>query len=168
MFLTEQQAIQVSIETTYSMIEGVKLLQKGITGFVGLEPTLSFATLKDSGKITSSFYSRDSVAITTRNGKKDLTPEKYMDCIAAFKPDLFHTLCDGDTNDQSGNKRIFNSVNRSETFFKACAERYKVLASLADSMLIGLFNHRFICSFGGFNSVLFFFYFNYSSHRGWL
>lgn len=155
MLSTEKQAIQISIETTYYMTEGVKLLQKGITGFVGLDPKLSFVTLRDTSESRPSYYSRDSVAISTRNGKVPITPDKYMDIIAAFNPDLFHTLCDGDTNELSGNKRNTNAINRSETFFKQCAERYKVLTALSDSLMIGklhwlclrfLFLKYFYCS----------------------
>lgn len=62
---------------------------------------------------------------------------RYMEIIETFKPDLFHTLCDGDTNELSGNKRIFNAVNRTESFFRSCAQLYQTTSSLADSMLIG-------------------------------
>lgn len=137
MVTTEQQIAQISIETTYSMTEVTKLMGKGICTFAGLDSTLSFATLRDTGTERQPFYSRDSVAITTRNGKIQINPEKYMETIEAFKPDIFYTLCDGDTNEESGNKRNNNAIQRTEAFFKECAERYKTIESLSDSMLIG-------------------------------
>lgn len=137
MLSTEQQIAQISIETTYVMTEVTKLMQKGISAFTGLDSTLSFATLRDTGTSKQPFYSRNSVAITTRNGKVQINPQKYMETIEAFKPDMFHTLCDGDTDEESGNKRNNNAIQRTEAFFKECAESYKTMTSLSDSMLIG-------------------------------
>lgn len=137
MISTDQQAIQYSMETTYFMTDGVKSHQKGISSFVGLDNTLSFLSLRDTGSTKPPHFSRDSVAIITRNGKITITPEKYMEIVSTFKPDLFHTLCDGETNEQSGNKRNFNAVYRSKAFFQQCADRYKASASLSDSLLLG-------------------------------
>ncbi|XP_055315394.1 queuine tRNA-ribosyltransferase accessory subunit 2 [Sitodiplosis mosellana] len=136
MITTEKQGLQVSLETTSIMEEALTFSQKGIAEFAGLDHTFSLVTLKDTGAITESFYSRNSVAILTRAGKISITPEKYMKLVETFKPDLFHTLCDGDTNESSGNKRIFNAVKRTESFFQTCASLYQTSASLAGSMLL--------------------------------
>lgn len=133
----EKQGIQVSIETTSSLDSVVSMFQKGISAFAGLDHTFSFVTLKDTGAKMQSHYSQTSVAITTRAGEVPITPKKYMSLVEAFKPDLFHTLCDGDTNEFSGNKRTFNSVNRTNNFFADCAKMYTSSTALADSMLIG-------------------------------
>lgn len=134
----------MSIGTTSALAEVVNQFQKGIAAFAGLDHTFSFVTLKDTGTITESHYSRESINIITRNGKISFTPENYMKIIESFKPDFFHTLCDGDTNDESGNKRIYNAVNRTYAFFKKCAELYKASATLADSIFVGkrLINDR--------------------------
>lgn len=137
MITNEKQGIQVSIETT-SILEGaVSLYQKGISSFAGLDHTFSFVTLKDTGSKMLSHYSQTSVAIATRAGEMAITPKKYMTLIEAFKPDLFHTLCDGDTNEFSGNKRTYNSVKRTKSFFEDCMALYKSSTALVDSMLIG-------------------------------
>lgn len=115
----------------------MSLSQKGISAFAGLEHTFSFVTLKDTGAKTLSHYSQTSVSIATRSGEVAITPKKYMTLIESFKPDLFHTLCDGDTNEFSGNKRAFNSVKRTKSFFEDCAALYKASTALVDSMLIG-------------------------------
>lgn len=137
MLTTEKQGIQVSIETTSGLFEAVNLSQKGVAAFSGLDHTFSFVTLKDTGMTTQSHYSRDSVAILSRSGKVAITSGKYMNIIEAFKPDFFHTLCDGDTSYECGNKRNYNAVTRTDTFFKECAELYKTSTALVDSMLIG-------------------------------
>lgn len=132
-----KQGISISIETTSLMADALKVFQKGIASFAGLDHTFSLVTLKDSGHTNPSYYNRDSVAILTRSGKETITPEKYMDLIESFKPDFFHVLCDGDTPESCGNKRIFNAVNRTECFFNQCVERYKASPSLVSSTLIG-------------------------------
>lgn len=147
MLSTEKQIMQISIETTYAMAEATKLMQKGISAFTGLDSTLNFAALKDTGTSNQLFHSRDSVAIVTRNGKVNINPQTYMEIIEAFKPDMFHTLCDGHTNEESGNKRNTNAAHRTEAFFKECAQIYKTMTSLSDSMLIGKFECR-ISTFG--------------------
>lgn len=139
MFLTEKQGVSISIETTSLMHEAIKVFQKGITAFAGLEHTMSLVTLKDTGVSSTAYYNRDSVSIATRSGKEIITPQKYMDLIEMFKPDMFHTLCDGDTSESCGNKRIYNAVNRTESFFHQCVEWYKASTSLSDSMLIGTY-----------------------------
>lgn len=136
MVTTEKQGIQVSIETTSSLEEALILYQKNISTFAGLDHTYSLVTLKDTGFTTLSQYSRSSVAIKTRAGIMSITPEKYMKLIEVFKPDLFHTLCDGDTSDSCGNKRIYNATIRTESFFQTCAALYKESTVLAESMLI--------------------------------
>lgn len=43
--------------------------------------------------------------------------------IEAFRPDMYHSLCDGDTNKDSSRKRAFKTVNVTGSMFKICAER---------------------------------------------
>lgn len=121
MLTTEKQGIQVSIETTNLLEDALNKFQKGIAAFAGLDQAFSLVTLKDTGAMTESHNSRTSVAIINRAGKAAITPEKYMNLIESFKPDLFHTLCDGYTTESCGNKRLFNAVHRTESFFHACS-----------------------------------------------
>lgn len=137
MLTTEQQAIQISVETTSALADAVQQFQKGIAAFAALDHTVSFVTLKDTGTVNASPHlSRNSVEISTRAGKSLITPQKYMDIIESFRPDIFHALCDGGTNETSAVKRIFNSVTRTDTFFKECAALYKQSTILADTMFI--------------------------------
>lgn len=145
MLTTEQQAIQISVETTSALADAVQQFQKGIAAFAALDHTVSFVTLKDTGTVNASpQHSRNSVEISTRAGKSLITPQKYMDIIESFRPDIFHALCDGGTNETSAVKRIFNSVTRTDTFFRECAALYKQSTILADTMFIapveGAFN----------------------------
>lgn len=138
MLTSEQQGIQVSVETTSALADAVKQFQKGIAAFAALDHTFSFVTLTDTGTVNiSPQHSRHSVEIATRAGKTSITPQKYIEIVESFKPDIFHALCDGDTNETSAIKRIFNAVTRTDTFFKECAELFKQSTILADTMFIG-------------------------------
>lgn len=137
MLTTEQQGIQVSVETTSALTEAVSQFQKGIAAFAALEHTFSFVTLKDTGLVnTSPQHSRNAVEISTRAGKSSITPQKYIEIVESFQPDIFHALCDGDTSETSAIKRLFNAVTRTDTFFKECAALYKQSTILAEAMFI--------------------------------
>lgn len=134
---TEQQGIQISVETTSALADAVNQFQKGVAAFAALEHSFNFVTLKDTGAVNvSPQHSRNSVEISTRAGKSSITPQKYIEIIESFRPDIFHALCDGDTNETSAVKRVFNSVTRTDTFFKECATLYKQSTVLADTMFI--------------------------------
>lgn len=133
----EQQALEIPIENSHQMVEAVKQFKKGIASFVGFENAISFVTLKDPGASNPSFNTKSSVSILPRTGKIAVTSDLYMQYIDSYKPDIFHTLCDGDTSEDCSKKRLLNSTLRSEIFFKECVEHYQKSKHLADSMLIG-------------------------------
>lgn len=129
--------MEIPIENTHQMLEATTQFQKGIASFAGLENTISFATLKDPAVTNTSFHTKTAVSILPRTGKVAMTSDSYMKYIESFKPDIFHTLSDGDTNENCGKKRIINANNRSEIFFKECLEYYQNCSNLSESMLIG-------------------------------
>lgn len=134
---TEQQGIQVSVETTSALADALSQFQKGIAAFAALEHTFSFVTFKDTGTVSAApQHSRYAVEISTRAGKSSITPQRYMEIMESFRPDMFHAICDGATNETSAIKRLFNAVTRTDTFFKECAALYKQSTILADSMFI--------------------------------
>lgn len=140
MITNETQGIQISIESTNTLFESVELFQHGIAAFAGLKHCISFVNVKDTAAVNKSHFSSEHISIITRGGKASVTPEKFLDFITVAKPDLFHTLCDGETSENCANKRIYNAVTRTENFFRKCVERYKMSPILADSMLIGKLN----------------------------
>lgn len=121
------------------MEESLKEFRNGITKFAGLDGMVSFVTLKDPGTSNPSFHSKTDISIMSKSGKASVTAQKYMDLMECFQPDIFHTLCDGDTNMSSGKKRVINAVNRTESFFDECLERYKQSDVLRNSLLIGIY-----------------------------
>jgi queuine/archaeosine tRNA-ribosyltransferase len=48
-----------------------------------------------------------------------------MDMIEAFQPDMYQSLCDGETNPTSSKKRVQKSISRSISFLEKCLERHE-------------------------------------------
>lgn len=45
--------------------------------------------------------------------------------MEAFRPDIYETLCDGDTNSESTKKRSFKAVETTSTMFEKCMLRHE-------------------------------------------
>lgn len=131
-------AIEICFSNTENMKEAVKEYKKGIASFSGLSNFLSFLTLKDPSETSpSGFHERDSVPVFTRVGKLNITSDRYMDVVEAFKPDFYHNLCDGDTKIDSAKKRVLRSFERTNGFLQKCIERHRSSENLKNSMFIG-------------------------------
>lgn len=139
------QTIELSIETTYHMENALSIYKKGIASFANFNAnTLTYITVKNVGEISpSGHHEKDKLSLFTKAGRRILSPDDYMNQIELHQPDIFHTLCDGDTNQNCSKKRIIKSVERSENFFEACLKRYRTSDILKNSMLIGLYIHNF-------------------------
>lgn len=136
----DQQIYQISVDSTYNMKAAVSASGKKFTEFASLgDNCLSCLTVKNTGEIcTSGHHEQDVLPIYTRCGKRTISPEQYMDYVDAYCPDIFHALCDGDTNEECSKKRALKSADRTEEFFGHCLERYKTSERLKNTMLIGI------------------------------
>lgn len=47
-----------------------------------------------------------------------------MDMMEAFRPDMYHVLCDGDTSVESSRKRAHKAVDVTTKMFTECLERH--------------------------------------------
>lgn len=47
-----------------------------------------------------------------------------MDMIEAFRPDMYHVLCDGDTSVESSRKRALKAVDVTTKMFQECVDRH--------------------------------------------
>lgn len=160
--------IEISLENTNHMEEAVKLFGKGIAAFAGLEHALSVVTLKDPAVSNPSYHNRESISIIPRGGKTTITPEKYMDFIENFQPDIFHALSDGDTSESCAKKRIINAIDRTEYFFDKCLERYKNSPILTNSMLLGMYPSQVSWSHHIITNKIYFTLIYGSANYGWI
>lgn len=104
------------------MEDALKVFEKKtLSEFVGLKECLTFITLKNSSESShAGSHEKGSVPIFKKSGKLNITSQRYMNLIEAFKPDFFTILADGDTNENSSKKRVTKSVERSQEFFEEC------------------------------------------------
>ncbi|XP_012256268.2 queuine tRNA-ribosyltransferase accessory subunit 2 isoform X2 [Athalia rosae] len=137
MITTEKQLLTLSLPTTFTMVDPVEKTES-IADFIGMKEYPVFLTIQDPAvAITSGYNEKDAVALWTRHGKQIITPDEYMDLVEAFKPDLYMTLCDGDTDMNSSSKRIRKSVERSKKMFERCLHRHNSSAVLGKKGLLG-------------------------------
>lgn len=135
---TEMQGVQLSAQTTLTLNEAVESFQRGIAAFAGLEHTLSYMSVRDTAVESETIFRKDAVVLASRAQNQVVTMDKFMDFVINAKPDLFHTLCDGVTDHESPNKRIYNAVSRTKQYFENCALRYEASSALTETMLIGM------------------------------
>ena len=77
-----------------------------------------------SEETNSGYQKKASIAVWSRNGRSTVTADRYMDVAEIFKPDVYVTLCDGDTDKDSGQKRITKAIDRSQVLFERCLDRH--------------------------------------------
>lgn len=138
----EALAYSLSLDTTFHMLKAVLAANEGLANFAslgnGTQQCLTCFTLKNQAEVcVSGHHEQDAVPIWTRFGKRMITAHEYMNFMEAFIPDMFHALCDGDTNANSSRKRALKSADRTEQFFETCLERFKKSERLKESMIIG-------------------------------
>lgn len=158
-------AYAVSVDTTYHMLRAVQAANadadnkrgSGLAAFASLkpivgnaaaaletlasaQPPLTCLTLKSAGDLCpGGHHEQDVVPIWTRYGKRTMSSDEYMRYVDAYEPDMFVTLCDGDTNADSSRKRALKSADRSERFFDECLTKFRTSEVLRrkSTMLLG-------------------------------
>lgn len=60
----------------------------------------------------------------------------YMDAVESYKPQMYYSLSDGDTNKGTSAKRLTKSVENTVGFYKKCLERHRKSDVLRNSFLI--------------------------------
>ncbi|XP_023287735.1 queuine tRNA-ribosyltransferase accessory subunit 2 isoform X2 [Orussus abietinus] len=134
---TDQHLLSISLPTTIIMSESVKQVNS-FSEFVGLKEYSTFLSIQDPAYTTQSGGQiKNSVSIWSKSGRYTLTPDKYMDIVEAYKPDLYVALCDGDTNSTSSSKRISKAVERSKMFLEQCLQRHNSSEVLKSKSILG-------------------------------
>lgn len=134
----------LSVDSTYHMLDAVRAAGNGIASFASLPngpaTSVTCLTVKNAGETCpSGHHEQETMPVWTRYGKRTISAVQYMDYVEAFRPDMFVTLCDGDTNAQSSRKRALKSAERSERFLEECLPQFRESEALraAGSMLLG-------------------------------
>lgn len=135
--ISETQAIHYSANTTLQFLEALNSFQNGIAAFTGLENVISYVGVRDTAAACGSSFKKDAIIMEYHGHNQTVTADKYMDFVSNAKPDIFHALCDGVTDNESANKRLFNAVTRTMAAFEICARRYQASPALSETMLLG-------------------------------
>ncbi|XP_063226770.1 queuine tRNA-ribosyltransferase accessory subunit 2 isoform X2 [Bacillus rossius redtenbacheri] len=135
----ETLCLQVPLSSTLHFQRAVKEFSKGIAEFAGLKEFLMYCTVQDSAVATPAGYNeKDFVSVWARSGKTQISAERYMDVMEAFKPDMYQALCDGDTNENSSKKRVTKALSRSSLLFDECFRRHCNSEVLKGRALLGV------------------------------
>lgn len=131
------------------MSQALSLHQKGITSFSGMgSDCISFLTIKNPSevyKVSDHGDPKDKLSIYTRTGKRTISADQYMDLVNSHRPDIFHALCDGDTNADSTNRRMIKSAERTKAFLNVCLERYRNSTEMkSQSLFVGNERSNFV------------------------
>ncbi|VVC91014.1 unnamed protein product [Leptidea sinapis] len=136
---TEPKLLWVPLSNSIQLEAGLQAQGEGVAKFAGLPGHVSCATLQNITEITpNGHYELDKVPVWTKNGKKLLTAERYMELMEVFKPDIILAIADGRTSLDEGSKRISKSVDRTQKMLNVCMEKYKCSEVLADSLILGV------------------------------
>lgn len=123
------------------MEESLKVFNKSIADFSGFMNYPTFLNLKDTlVPSKSGFHEKGNISLFNKQGRVNMTPERFMNFVEVSRPKFYHPLCDGDTNASCSKKRLIKSIERSEEFFKCCVERHRTSEILKESVLIGEYN----------------------------
>lgn len=136
---TTPQLLWVPLSNSYQLEPGLKAQGQGIAKFAGLDGHFTCITPHSASEVTpAGHFELGKVPLWTKNGKKLITADSYMDLMEVFKPDLILAIADGRTSLNEGYKRILKSVDRTCSLLEKCVERYKNSKKLQDSSLIGV------------------------------
>ncbi|XP_049880749.1 queuine tRNA-ribosyltransferase accessory subunit 2 [Pectinophora gossypiella] len=136
---TNPQLLWVPLSTSLSLEAGVKAQGEGVAKFAGLPQHLSCVTLHNASDVTpAGHFESDKVPLWTKNGKKMITADRYMEIMEVFKPDIILAIADGRTSITEATKRVLKSVERSNKMLDVCVNRYKASEKLQESSLIGV------------------------------
>lgn len=134
----EKHPLCIGLPTTIDMHSSVAEMKKGIAPFICMKDYMIYCSVQDPATVTPSGYKKATVSVWSRSGNHALTPDKYMDIMEAFQPDMYQALCDGDTDINSSKKRVQKCVERTSEFLKHCVERHKKSKTLQNSSLLAV------------------------------
>ncbi|XP_063839132.1 queuine tRNA-ribosyltransferase accessory subunit 2 isoform X1 [Ostrinia nubilalis] len=136
---TTPQLLWVPLCNSSHLENGVKAQGEGIAKFAGLPNHVTCTTLHNTNELTQKGHFEGKMApLWTKQGKKMITADRYMDYMEAFKPDIMLAVADGRTTLADGYKRNVKAVERSLSYFDTCMYRYKASDALKSTALVGV------------------------------
>ncbi|XP_053616299.1 queuine tRNA-ribosyltransferase accessory subunit 2 [Plodia interpunctella] len=136
---SKPKLLWVPLSKSIHLETGLKAQGQGVAKFAGVANHLTCVTLHNVCEATpSGHFEPDKVPLWSKNGKKMITADKYMDLMAIFKPDIILAIADGHVRLDEGHKRVNKSLNRTCKMLDICVDRYKASKEFRYSALIGV------------------------------
>uniref|UniRef100_A0A2A4J5J8 Queuine tRNA-ribosyltransferase accessory subunit 2 n=1 Tax=Heliothis virescens TaxID=7102 RepID=A0A2A4J5J8_HELVI len=136
---TTPQLLWVPVSNSLQMEPGLRAQGEGVAKFTGLPDHFTCVTPHNMSEVTpKGHFELNKVPLWTKNGKKMVTAERYMDLMEVYKPDIILAIADCRTSLNEGYKRILKSLDRSCNMMDVCVHRYKASNQLRNSSLIGV------------------------------
>ena len=111
---------------------------EGLAKFMGLPERPLVLTVQDPAeKVKSGYHNTNAVSVWFRDNRVLVSPLDYIKGITAIKPDVFVSLCDGDTEMGASNKRISKAVSKTINFLDTCIGQRDLTDSLMKVGVIG-------------------------------
>ncbi|XKL60379.1 hypothetical protein PGB90_001395 [Kerria lacca] len=137
MLTSDVLPLQIPLDNIYHATEAIIKLDVSVNTFIGLPEYLSFCTLQDPTTTVKQGYHKENVAtIWSKHGKQFITKARHMELMESLKPDMYISLCDGDTNINSSKKRILNSARTTNEAFRYCYDQHVSSPTLCKKALI--------------------------------
>ena len=106
--------------------------------FIGLPERPLVLTVQDPAeKVKSGYHNTNAVSVWFRDNRVLVSPLEYIKGITAIQPDVFVSLCDGDTEMGASNKRISKAVSKTIDFLDTCIGQRDLTDSLMKTGVIG-------------------------------
>ncbi|XP_066600528.1 queuine tRNA-ribosyltransferase accessory subunit 2-like [Prorops nasuta] len=135
---SDRHMLLASLSSTISMSKSIEALNSTLGKFTSMEEHLQLLSIHDTAITTTRGHQKlNSVAVWNKLGRHQLTANEFMDVVEILQPDIWVALCDGDTDINSGKKRLFKAVNRSNALLEECLERYKKSVGLKSTAILG-------------------------------
>ncbi|XP_072945438.1 queuine tRNA-ribosyltransferase accessory subunit 2 [Epargyreus clarus] len=139
MIFTTPQMLWVPVSNSMHLENGLKAQNEGVAKFAGLSEHFACVTLHSMSEATpAGHFEQDKMPVWTKNGKKLVTADRYMDLMELYKPDMYMVIADGQTSLSESKKRMGKAVERTCKTLNKCMDRHKASDTLKHSSVIGV------------------------------
>lgn len=106
--------------------DAITEFKEGIAKFCGMQDFIIYCSIHDPAtEVPSGYNEKSGSAIWTKGGKLKIDVNHFVKMQQAFQPDMCQTLFDGDTQRDSGKKRLTKAIDRTLTFLDEIQDKWK-------------------------------------------
>lgn len=119
--------------------DAVSELKEGVAKFCGMQDFAVYCSLHDPAtEVPSGYNEKGGPAVWVKGGKYKLDVNNYLCMMEAFQADICEAVYDGDTQQDSSNKRITKAVDRTLSYLDEIQDKWKISKKLQKTALFGV------------------------------